>query len=178
MAGTTANVENIKLGASGVMWGTDDLGYTKGGVGVAISTATKEVTVDQFGPAAVNEYIQGRSVQVTVPMAETDLAKLALVIPGATLVGAEAGPRKLIVKNGAGTSLREYAKKLTLHPTGVPAAQKNDDFIVLLAAPVGDIEYSYSFEDERVYSVTFKGYPDNETGELFIFGDEAAVSGP
>lgn len=177
MAGTTPNVENIKLGAAGVMWGADDLGYTKGGISVSITTATKEVTVDQFGPAAVNEYIQGRSITVTVPMAETDLQKMALVIPDATLVGADAGPRKLVVKNGAGTSLRSYARKLTLHPTGVPAAQKNDDLVVLMAAPVGDIEYAFSFEDERVYSVTFKGYPDNETGELFIMGDEAATAG-
>ena len=178
MAGTTANVENIKLGAAGVMWGDDDLGYTKGGIGVQITTATKEVTVDQFGPAAVNEYIQGRSVQVTVPMAETDLEKLALVIPDATLIGEVAGPRKLVVKNGAGTSLRSFARKLVLHPTGVPAAQKNDDFVILLAAPVGDIEFSFSFEDERIYNVTFKGYPDNETGELFVIGDEAAVVVP
>jgi len=172
---TVANVENVKLGAAGVTWGADDLGFTKGGISVNITTASKEVTVDQFGPAAVNEYIQGRGVQVTVPMAETDLAKLALAIPGSTLVGAEGGPRKLVVKNAAGTSLREYAKKLVLHPTGVPASKKDDDFVVLLASPVGDIEFAYDFENERVYSVTFKGYPDNETGELFVMGDEAAT---
>jgi hypothetical protein len=173
---TTPNVENVKLGASGVTWGADDLGFTKGGIDVAISTMTKEVTVDQFGPAAINEYIQGRSVTVTVPMAESDLPKLALAIPGSVLTGAEGGPRKLVVKNAAGTNLRELAKKLVLHPTGVPASQKNDDFVVLIAAPVGDIEFSYNFEDERVYSVTFKGYPDNATGELFVFGDESAVA--
>lgn len=171
---TTPNVENVKLGASDVMFGADDLGFTKGGIDVALSMATKEVTVDQFGPSAVNEYIQGRGVTVTVPMAETDLEKLAVAIPGAVLTGAAGGKRKLVVSNGAGTSLRDLAKKLVLHPHGTPASNKNDDFVVLLAAPSGDIEFSYSFEDERVYSVTFKGYPDNETGELYVFGDETA----
>ena len=174
---TTPNVENVKLGASDVKYGADDLGFTKGGCDVSISTSTKEVTVDQFGPNAVNEYLQGRGVMVTVPMAESDLDKLALVIPGSVLTG-EAGDakRKLVVSANGGVSLRELAKKLVLHPHGTPDSEKNDDFVVMLAAPVGDIEFSYSFEDERVYKVTFKGFPDNETGELFTFGDESAVA--
>lgn len=174
---TTPNVENVKLGAANAKWGVDDLGYTKGGIDVAISVASKEVTVDQFGPQAINEYIQGRGVQVTLPLAESDLDKLALAIPGAVLTGSAGGKRKLVVKNGAGTSLRDLARTLVLHPTGVPENQKNDDFIVFLAAPVGDIEFSYSYEDERVYSVTFKGYPDTDAdGELFAFGDDTATA--
>jgi hypothetical protein len=173
---TTPNVENVKLGAANVLWGTDDLGFTKGGIDVSISTITKEVTVDQFGPSAVNEYIQGRTVQVTVPLAETDLNKLALALPGSTLVTGTGGKLKLMVSTASGTALRALAKKLVLHPTGVPTSQKNDDFVVLLAAPVGDIEFAYNFEDERVYNVTFKGFPDNTTGALFTFGDESAVA--
>jgi hypothetical protein len=173
---TTPNVENVKLGAANVLWGTDDLGFTKGGIDVAISTITKEVTVDQFGPSAVNEYIQGRTVQVTVPLAETDLNKLALALPGSTLVTGAGGKLKLVVGTASGTALRALGKKLVLHPTGLPAGQKNDDFVVKLAAPVGDIEFAFNFEDERVYNVTFKGFPDNATGELFTFGDETAVA--
>lgn len=170
---TTPDVNNVKLGSCGVLWGTDDLGYTKGGVDVKISTMTKDVMVDQFGPSAINRYITGRMVEVTVNMAESDLAKLALALPGSTLTenGAKT-KRKLVVKNAAGTDLRAIAKKLVLHPTGALSTAKNDDFIVLLAAPIGDMEFSFNFEDERVYAVTFVGFPDNVTGELFLFGDE------
>lgn len=174
---TTPDVENVKLGACSVLWGTDDLGYTKGGVDVKITTSRKEVTVDQFGPTPINEYITGRMVEVTVPMAESDLDKLALALPGSTLVEDSGGSKKkLVVKTGAGTNLRSLAKKLVLHPTGVDAANKNEDFVIMLASPAGDMEFSFNFEDERVYSVTFKGYPDAVSGELFMFGDETATA--
>lgn len=172
---TTPNVENVKLGACTVMWGTDDLGYTKGGVDVSISTSRKSITVDQFGESDVNEYIMGRMVEVKVPMAESDVAKLALAIPGSVLVEGVSA-KKLTVSTNAGLSLRSLAKKLILHPKALAAGAKNEDFVVLLAAPAGDMEFAFSHENERVYNVTFKGYADNTTGELFVFGDEAAVA--
>lgn len=172
---TTPNVDNVKLGSCSVVWGTNDLGYTKGGVDVTISTSRKEIKVDQFGESPINEYIQGRMVEVKVPMAESDLEKLTLALPGSVMTTGTGGKKKLVVKTGIGTSLRSIAAKLVLHPTGVVSTMKNDDFVVPLAAPSGDMEFAFNFEDERVYMVTFKGYPDNSTGELFTFGDESAT---
>jgi hypothetical protein len=178
MTALTANVENVKLGACDVKWGTDDLGVTKGGVQVTINTPTKEIQVDQFGPTAVNEYIQGRSVMVKVPMAESDLQKLALAIPNAQLVTDATTPSKmkLVINNDQGVNLRSLAKKLVLHPSGLAADSKNEDTVIPLAAPSGQIDYAYSFDNERVYNVTFKGYPDNTTGEIAVLGDESAAA--
>lgn len=173
-----ANIENVKLGACDVMLGTNNLGVTKGGVDVTINTPTIEITVDQYGPTPINEYIQGRSIEVKVPMAESDLEKLALVLPGATLVTdhTDATKKKLVVPSNQGTSLRDLAQTLVLHPSGLPADEKNEDLVIPLAAPSGQITYSYTFDNERVYTVTFKGYPDAETGELFTMGDTTATA--
>ncbi|NQZ53218.1 MAG: hypothetical protein HRT93_03080 [Piscirickettsiaceae bacterium] len=78
--------ENVKLGVCDVTLGGVNLGYTKGGVSVEVTTDTHKVTVDQFGESEVNEYIMKRSVKVSVPMAETTLENLVKIMPGATLV--------------------------------------------------------------------------------------------
>lgn len=83
MASTT---RNVKLGVCQVFLKGLDLGYTKGGVEVSVTTETHEVNVDQYGNTAVNELIMGRDLKVKVPMAETTLENLVAVMPGTTLV--------------------------------------------------------------------------------------------
>lgn len=81
-----SNTRNVKLGICQVFFGGQDLGYTKGGVEVSVTTETHEVNVDQFGQTAINQLIMGRDVKVKVPMAETTLENLVAIMPGATLV--------------------------------------------------------------------------------------------
>jgi len=78
--------ENVKLGVCSVNFDGVDLGYTKGGVEVEVSTDTYKVMVDQFGESEINEIIMKRSVKARVPLAETTLENLVRVMPGATLV--------------------------------------------------------------------------------------------
>ena len=82
---SNAGVENIKLGACDVTFGGVSLGLTKGGVEVSVETESHLITVDQFGATAVSERIMGRNVTVKVPMAETDLEKLAAIMPGSSI---------------------------------------------------------------------------------------------
>jgi hypothetical protein len=81
-----SNTENVKLGVCTATFDSQDLGYTKGGVEVEVETNTHEVTVDQMGETPIDEIITGRTVKVTIPMAETTLENLARVMPGSTLV--------------------------------------------------------------------------------------------
>lgn len=81
-----SNTENVKLGVCRALFDSVDLGFTKGGVEVEVQTNTHEVLVDQTGETPIDEIITGRTVQVTVPMAETTLENLARVMPGSTLV--------------------------------------------------------------------------------------------
>lgn len=175
----TNTPENVKLGPCNVTWDGSSLGYTKGGVDVSITTSKRKVTVDQLGESEINEYITGRSVTVRCPLAETDLTMLASVIPGATLItdATVSSKKKIVVPTGVGMSLRDTAAKLVLHPTHLPAGSKNDDFVVLLAAPSGDIEFAFKHDEERIYMVEFVGYPDIENDDLlYVIGDESAAA--
>lgn len=81
-----SNTSNVKLGVCKVFFDGIDLGYTKGGVEVDVSTETHKVEVDQFGKSPINELIMGRSVKATVPLAETTVENMARIMPGATVV--------------------------------------------------------------------------------------------
>lgn len=168
----------VKLGACNVSFNGTDLGLTKGGVEVEASTTTKKVTVDQFGETEVNEYITGRTIKVTVPLAETDLDTLASVIPGATLVtdGTDTTKKRIDIPTGVGSSLRDAAAVLICHPDANAADDKNEDLTVPLAAPRGDISFAFKYDEERVYAVEFMGYPDNATGLLYQLGDDTATA--
>jgi hypothetical protein len=81
-----SSTENVKLGVCNVLFDGVDLGFTKGGVEVEVATSTKEITVDQMGETPIGEVIMGRTVQATVPLAETTLDNLVAVMPGSVLV--------------------------------------------------------------------------------------------
>lgn len=81
-----SDTKNVKLGVCELLYGGIDLGLTKGGVEVSVTTETHKVEVDQFGKTPINELIMGRSVVVKAPLAETTLENAVRVLPGATLV--------------------------------------------------------------------------------------------
>lgn len=173
-----SDVSNVKLGPCNVTWGGVNLGYTKGGVEVEITTAKKKIMVDQFGETEVNEYIMGRTVVVRVPLAESDLQLLVQVIPGSTLVTDAVTPTKikLNIPTGVGTSLRDLADVLLLHPTNELTTYKAEDLTIPLAAPSGDLSFAYRHDEERVFMIEFVGYAENLTGLLAVFGDASAVA--
>ena len=174
---TNTNASNVQLGTCSVIFGSTDLGLTKGGVEVQVQTQTYKITVDQFGSTEINEYITGRTAMVKVPMAETDLALLAAVIPNSTLVTDSVTPskKKINVGTSTGTSLRTFAAKLVLHPLAQSASSKNYDFVLPITCPKGDFTFAYKLDEERVYNVEFYGYPDLTTGLLYVIGDESAT---
>lgn len=80
-----SSTKNVKLGVCSVTFGGVDLGYTKGGVEVTIATTTHEVQVDQYGNTPIDDVIIGRTCKAKVPLAETSVANLARIMPGAVL---------------------------------------------------------------------------------------------
>lgn len=172
-----SSTENVKLGVCSVKYDNVDLGYTKGGVEVDVSTDTYPVTIDQFGESVINEYIMKRNVKVTLPLAETTLDNLVKIMPGATLVVDDLDPtkRRVDVTNGVGTNLLSIAKELVLHPIDLPANDLSEDFIVPLAATAGALKFAYKHNEERIFNTEFTGYPDSTTKVLFKVGDKTAV---
>lgn len=172
-----SDTKNVKLGVCTVFYNDVDLGYTKGGVEVSVSTETHKVEVDQFGKTAISENIMGRNVTVKVPLAETTLANLVAIMPGATLVTDAVDPtkKKVVVTNGVGVNLIDIAKELRLHPKGKPLTDKSDDFVIPKAATPGALTFAYKVDDERIFNCEFTGYPDVSAADtLFIVGDETA----
>lgn len=168
-----SDTKNVKLGVCSVSFAGADLGYTKGGVEVTVTTDTKKVQVDQFGQTVINEIIMGRNCMVKVPLAETTVTNLAAIMPGAALSGSGASQR-VDVTTAVGLSLVDIAKPLVLHPLSKAANDKSEDFNIPLAATPGGIKFSYQFENERVFECNFTAYPDGVTGKLFSVGTPAA----
>jgi hypothetical protein len=176
-----SSAENVKLGVCRIYFGGVDLGYTKGGVEVEVSTETHKKTVDQFGETEIDEYIMKRTCVVSAPLAETTLENLVTIMPGATLVTDSIHPTKkrVDVKTGVGTSLLTLAKTLILRPIekdGLTAetTDKSEDFIIPQAGTAGALNFAYKVNEERVFSTTFTAYPD-ANGVLFKVGDESAA---
>ncbi len=281
---------NIRLGPCRVRWNGVDLGLTKGGVEVEVTTQTKEVTVDQFGDTPVNEYITGRKLMVKAPFAETDLdmlhtlmsnvgsslvddgvkasgsitlsgnltandsvtvngvvftvkasptaltefklgataaattlnlldmlqastnaaVKVAsfaldasnsskinvtynqtgtggnaftlaksgtnLAVSGATLAnGAASTRRRAEVTNAVGISMLNNAKELVLRPQEKADNDFSEDFVIPLAATSGQLQFAYKLDTERLFNLTFTGYPNAATGLLFVYGDKRST---
>lgn len=170
-----SNTQNVKIGVCKITYGTGanaiDLGYTKGGVEVEVTTETHKTTVDQFGNTPIGEYIMGREIVVRAPLAETTIENLKATMPG-TEVNDGVDGKSATVSTGVGTNLRDIAEELRLHPQGLPEDDESEDLVIPLAATAGAMRFAYKLDDERVFNVEFNGYP-NEAGELFRIGPAA-----
>ena len=173
---TTSSTENIRMGTCRVLYAGVDLGYTSGGVEVTVATTTHETKVDQFGDTVANEYIMGRSITIKAPLIETTLENMAQLMPGSTLVTDNTDPskpkKKVVVTSGTGISLLERAKEMVLHPIAKAEDDHSEDLVIPLSATAGAMNFSYKYDDERVFECEFKGYPQAD-GTLFIYGDKS-----
>lgn len=171
--------ENVKLGVCKVFYDGVDLGFTKGGVEVTVETETHEVQVDQYGNTPINEYIMGRTVAVSVPLAETTLDNLVKIMPGAKLVtDAATSAKSVLVPTGVGTNLISMAKELILVPKGVGNTLDYKDAVrVPKAATPGAMSFAYKLDEERIFKCDFKGYPvvEQDAEVLYQVGEIAPV---
>lgn len=166
-----SSTQNVKLGVCKITFDGLDLGYTKGGVEVEVTTETHKSTVDQYGNTPIKEYIMGRNIVVRAPLAETTIENLAATMPGTTVTGTTT--KMAAVGTGVGTDLLSVAGELRLHPVGLPEADESEDLVIPKAATAGAMRFAYKLDDERVFNVEFNGYPDDVTGVLFTFGAAA-----
>lgn len=93
-----------------------------------------------------------------------------LTLSGATLSGGVDSTAKAIVTTGIGTSLLDLAGELRLHPISKAVNDYSEDFVIPLAATAGAMNYTYDVQKERIFDVTFTGYPDPASKQLFAIG--------
>ncbi len=180
----------FELGACGVYFGTKSsevsLGKTNGGVTVKISDSSVDLKSDQYGESPEDTVITGTTVEVSMQLAEIDLATLNKVLqsqnasPDADYVAGE---------NRVGTALKALAKNLLLkkYVNGAESALKANHINFPAAAAVADVELKYDGTNQRVLGVTFKCFPAAVTANWgaatpssktvsYYFGDETLTS--
>ena len=167
-----SSTKNVKLGVCQVFFDGVDLGYTQGGVEVTVTTETHKVNVDQFGNTTINEYIMGREVMAKVPMAETTLDNLMVIMPGATLAatgGAKAtgtltiatnpSANDTVIVNGSTFTFKATAAGADEVTLGATAAATATNLAAVLNAStdpaVAQAQYSAA---AAVVTVTANGY--------------------
>ncbi len=117
------DTKNVKIGVCKVIYDGVDLGYTKGGVEVSVTTETHKVQVDQFGKSTVNELVMGREVKVKSPLAETTIDNLVKIMPGATKVGTAGRPQistVTVTATSSNASITADGTTYTSVPDGTP----------------------------------------------------------
>lgn len=173
-----SDTKNVKLGVCRITFDGIDLGYTKGGVEVMVTTETRKTEVDQFGKSPISETIIGRECTIKAPLAETTLENLVKIMPGATLVtdGTDPTKKRVDVTNAVGVNLLDIAKVLVLHPQALLDTDFSQDFNVALAATAGQMNFAYKLDDERIFNTEFTAYPNPTTRKLFAIGDLLAAA--
>lgn len=98
-----------------------------------------------------------------------------ITVSGAVLSGGvDVQKQKVTVPTGIGIDLLSISKKLVLHPKNKADGDKSDDFVIPRAGTPGALTFAYKIDEQRVYNISFNGYPDPATGVLFVVGDETA----
>ena len=116
---------------------------------------------------------------IKTPFAETNLSLMATIIPFASFVqGTVGSAKKTIINTPIGSDLLASAAnslRLTKVIGGVSSTNANDVFRFFKAAPSGRIEFDFSIEKQRIFTVDWTAYPDStQSFHLGVFGDATA----
>lgn len=159
--GLSANsLQNVSFGAVNLTMipnnGTPiELGLTQGGAVIGIEPQGVAMKFDQTGTSTARLYYSGMELTLKVNLAETQLDRLAVMLPGTSLAtDAESGKKVLTFGDP-----QEFAKEFGLKGTPVSEGQKGFDFPKVSIQP-GTVEYAFSNEKESIFSVTFVVLPD------------------
>ena len=162
----------IRMGVCNVRYGTTELGHTKGGVKLSYKVESEAVETDQ-SDAPVDVVITKQPVEVTVPMVEGQLEKLASLIPNSKLItdSNDATKKRLEITGAAGGSLAAKAQALVLTPVGGDA---NDIVTLYHAVCMPEFELTYEKGTNiHIYNLRFQALAGADG--YVAFGDPAAT---
>ena len=164
------------LGPCTVTFNAVDVGKTEGSVQFSHQTSQMEIHNDQAGETPVDRVEMGGQLSVVVPLTQASYAQLEAVIQGAVGVHNSSGD-KTDVSNVPGKSHYASAQKLILKAikAGVASADTDDWLTIPKAFPSASPELSFGNDGQRIFNVTFFGYPDETSGLLYTMGDETAA---
>ncbi len=162
------------LGPCGVIFNDEDLGATFGDVVLRSELLGQDIKDDQNGETPVDRVLTGRNVSVEVPFTRLSFETLKTII--AESVG---GTENVEVNNLIiGHSQYADAKELILKPIVDGAVSTDEDSWIHLfkTVPEENLEITFNNSTQRVFKVTFKVFPSQDSGtlgDLYRFGPAA-----
>jgi len=178
MAEVDGDSANIEYGPCQVLFNLIDLGYFKGDVTLTYTIEYLDIEVAQSSMLCEPRIKTERCV-VTVPMSETNLAKLTTVMPTGTYTGAGT-PKKIEFGGGqvSSSNLKELVIKPITDGSGTVSTNENEWTIIYKTFPKPTFTKTYNREGERVVTVEFHAYRDSTKDphkQLFVLGDVDAT---
>lgn len=137
---------------------------THGGCTIHIANELRNTMRDIEGTNEHDAILVGQMVDAQCNFTGLSLNQLLAVLPGCSISGTSGvAHRKIIIGNGIGSSMRAFAGLLILK-LAIDGAASSDprDWIKLYEAyPLPEIEIAGDLENQRIYTVTFRGLRDS-----------------
>ena len=170
-------LSDVKVKPMSVSWNGNDLGFSQGGVEIAIEVDSQDLVLDQNGTQAHDAIQTGVGITVSMTLVELNATNFNRLISSAT-GGAAAGTDATV--HGYGTSrnfvsMLTYAQELQLRPVG--NSDNSEDFVFWRAVPMVE-SLSFASDSTNSMSVSFRCYPDSSKPaavSLGCFGDRDGV---
>lgn len=162
-------LSDVHLGPCTVSYGGTDLGRTTGGVVFTYTPTFFDFSADQY-TSMETSFLTAEACQAAVPLAESSIDNLALVIPQGTK-STSGSAKRLDV--GGGTVTTSDLLPLILTPT-MTETGANQKVTIWKALPKEAIELGFNKDGVRTVAVMFHGYRDSSKAsgkELFTLGD-------
>jgi len=155
------------LGPCQVWCSGSKLGEYDGDVIFRDTSESRPVHEAEQGVTEVDGIRVGRSVEVEMALTRETLAKLASVVPGMTVASATKGE----VYNTIGVSKYDAAVALIIKPIEDGAVAASTKWLTIAkASPEISAEVFFNNENQRVWKVIFKAYPNASTGLMYQIG--------
>lgn len=162
-----------ELGPCVVIWdgrGIDpgtpvEFNKSMGGVTFRYEELRAPIVRDQAGLTQVSEVTTGvTNPELEVPLSEIDVKKLDFVFMNSTAVPVTS----LKVRNPVGVDLFARARQVIAKPifNGVVSLVQTEWLYLHRAIPRVAMEITYDNAGQRVHTVFFKGFPDDQSGRI------------
>lgn len=155
------NITNLRIGPCSLVWKTQDLGHTMGGVKLTYERKMTELKVDKYGENAVDAALTSTKLTLAFKVAEPVASLIQRMIPEGTN-NSGANGQQIGFAAGEGDTMRKYAGLLVLHPLSKAATDLSEDINIYLAYPSGNVALNYDANNQRVYEITMDALVDEE----------------
>lgn len=156
-----ANIQNVRMGVCSLNWKTQDLGHTLEGVDLTFDRKFQDLKVDKYGESPVDSALVGTGLKISTKVAEPVVSLIQRILPeGAFNTGGQGS--NIGFAAGEGTTMRQFAGLLTLHPLSKALTDLSEDVNVYLAFPSQALKLNYQVSGQRVYTLEFTALVDEE----------------